>query len=154
MTMRMVLLASFLLSATAWGQNYDSLRLYAGTWEVSRKGAAKPDRLVNECALVGTVYGCQQTVNGKVMALILFIPREKQGSFYTQGVLQDGTAVGRGELEIDGDHWTYSSSVNAASYRTTNVFTGKDRIHFESTESADGKTWKTTGSGDEKRIAP
>jgi hypothetical protein len=153
MMMRLALLATLMLSATAWGQSYDSLRLYAGTWEVSPKGASKTDRLVNECSLIGTFYGCQQTVNGKVMALILFIPRDKPGSFYTQGILQDGTAVGRGELEIAGDHWTYSSSGNASNYRTTNVFSGKDKIHFENSESPDGKTWKITGSGDEKRVA-
>jgi hypothetical protein len=150
--MRLALLAALIFPAASLSQNYDALRVYAGTWDVNRKGAPKPDRLVNECNLLGTYFACQQTLNGKVMALILFIPREKAGTFYTQAVLTDGSAVGKGQLEIEGDRWTFFSTEGGSTYRTTNVFSGKDRIRFESAESADGKSWKITASGDEKRI--
>lgn len=141
--------------AESAGSAFKALRLYHGKWQVSMNAAApgaKPaDLLQNDCAPIGQYFGCQQTVNGKVTALVLFIPREKAGSFYTQSVTAEGEAGGRGELEIEGDHWTFMGKGKDKMYRTTNVFTGKDRIHFEQAESVDGKDWKVTGSGDEKR---
>jgi hypothetical protein len=133
---------------------YDSLRLFEGTWQVHKKGAADADRLENQCALLGIYFGCQQTLNGKMAALVLYIPRETPGTYYTQAVLPDGTAVGRGELEIKGDHWTFLSHNADTTYRTTNVFAGKDRIRFEHSESKEGNEWKVTGSGEEIRVAP
>ena len=65
--------------------------------------------------------------------------------------------TGRGELRIDGDHWTYSSKTEqdgkTVYHRTTNVFSGKNRIHFEQAESTDGQSWSVTGSGEEVRTS-
>ena len=36
-------------------------------------------------------------------------------------------------------------------YRTVNVFSSRDHIHFESARSTDGKTWTVTMTGDETR---
>jgi hypothetical protein len=92
-------------------------------------------------------------VDGKVAALLTFIQGESKGRYYTQPILPDGHAAGRGELEIEGDRWTYPSKEDENGktkyYRITNVFSGKDRIHFERSESMDGKTWKVLASGDE-----
>ncbi len=64
--------------------------------------------------------------------------------------------MGRGDLEIDGEHWTYSSkdveNGKTIFYRTTNLFHGPDRIHFELAQSTDGKQWTVTSKGDEVRI--
>ena len=135
------------------------LWLYQGTWQVTRKDlapGAKPDELVNQCALVGRYFTCQQTVNGKPSELLIFVPANKPGHFYTQSVNPEGRAGGRGDLEISGDQWTYSSTWDQGGkttyYRTTNAFTGKDRIHYEQAESPDGKDYKVTGSGDEVRV--
>ncbi len=38
-------------------------------------------------------------------------------------------------------------------YRTVNVFTGNDHIHFELSESADNNHWKVNSSGEESRVA-
>ena len=139
---------------------YAPLWLYDGGWQVSAQNlaaGAKPDRLLNECHQIGTYFGCQQTVNGKVSALIVFIPAGKKGHYYTQSVRPEGFASGRGELEIDGDRWTYMSRSledgKSKYYRTTNKFTGKDSIHYESSESTDSTHWTVTGSGDEVRAA-
>lgn len=136
--------------------NYRSLWLYNGTWKVTRNAAAKPDELKNECALIGKYFACQQTVNGQLSALIIFVPRDKPGQYYTQSINPQGRAMGRGDLEISGDHWTYTSNWDEGGkttyYRTTNIFTGKTRIHFEQEESSDGKQWKVTNSGDEIRV--
>jgi len=137
---------------------YAPLWLYQGTWRVSRSdlaAGAKPDELKNQCALLGKFFACQQTINGQAGALLIFIPAAAAGHYYTQNIRLDGFASGRSDLEIAGDHWTYTSTRDASGrtiyYRTTNVFDGKSRIHFESAESSDGKNWKVTASGDEVR---
>ena len=141
---------------------YAPLRLYAGAWQVTQTTPAgkKPDRLVNDCAQIGRYFACQQTVNGKPGALVVFIPAAMQGHGamlghnHTQDVLPDGAALGPpGTLTIAGDHWTYLGGPDAKGvrYRTINVFSGRDRIHFESARSTDGKTWTVTMAGDETR---
>ena len=137
---------------------YAPLRLYQGTWRVkSGHGgdAAKATVLSNECARIGQFFGCQQTVDGKAEALILFLPYGKPGHYYTQAVTVEGRAMGRGDLEIEGSRWTYSSKSDDGGkqtwYRTTNEFSGTDRIHYEQAESSDGVKWVVKGAGDEER---
>lgn len=139
---------------------YAPLWLYKGSWELKQsntKTGTASDYIANVCGLVGKFFACQQTVNGKLSSLVIFIPRDKPGQYYTQAVLPEGLAAGRGELEIGGDLWTYRSQATDKGktmyYRTTNVFTGKDKIHFEVSESPDGEHWTVTKSGDETRTA-
>ncbi len=159
--MKILLLLALVFTpmAAAADGPYAPLMLYHGSWQLTKKDlppGGNPDTLVDECARVGTYYACQQTVNGKLAALIVFIPAERPGYYYTQAVLPQGLAAGRGELEIDGPDWTYLSKSEEDGkttwYRTTNHFTGKDRIHFEQSESADKEHWTTKSSGDEVRI--
>ena len=143
-------------AATA-GDAYAPLRLYAGAWRVTKASApaAKPDRLLNDCAQVGRYFACQQTVNGKPGALVVFIPDGVAGQYHNQVVLPDGAALGPpGTLVIAGEHWTYLGQPDpkGVRYRTTNVFHGRDHIHFDVAQSSDGKTWTTTMAGDETRV--
>ena len=157
--MRLILLlviASMGEAAPASDATFAPLWLYQGTWHVTRSNfapGAKPEELVNRCALVGRFFTCQQTINGKQGNLLVFVPAEKPGHFYTQNITPEGRATGRADLEISGDHWTYTNTWDEGGkttyYRTTNVFTGKSKIHFEQEESNDGKDYKVTGSGDE-----
>jgi hypothetical protein len=131
---------------------------YEGTWQVTRSGAAagqKPDELVNQCALVGKYFACQQTINGKAGGLLVIVPTGQAGRYYTQTIMPEGRATGRDDLEISGTKWTYTSrrqqGGKTTQYRTINNFIGKDHIHFERAESTDGKQWTTTDSGDERR---
>ncbi len=135
---------------------YAPLRLYEGAWQVTQTTPAgrKPDRLVNDCARIGRYFACQQTVNSKPGALVVFIPDTVPDHYHTQIVLPDGAALGpAGALILAGDHWTYLGEPDAKGlrYRTINVFNGHDRIHFESARSTDGKTWTVTMAGDETR---
>lgn len=139
---------------------HNPLLLYQGAWKITRKSAganAKPDELQNQCASVGKFFTCQQTVNGSVVALLIFIPTNQPGHFATQTVLPEGRATGKGELEISGNRWVFTSSWNQGStttrYRTTNVFTDKNHIHFEQEESPDGVHWETKESGDDVRVS-
>ncbi len=138
------------------GDPYTPLWLYNGSWQVSTKNqgaGAKPDQLVNQCALVGKYFACQQTVNDSVSALLVFVPAKTAGSYYTQSIYPDGRAGGRGDLTIDGQKWVFSSTWNQGGkttyYKTLNVFTGNNHIHFEQQESNNNKDWNTTNSGDE-----
>ncbi len=136
---------------------YAPLQLYDGAWTVTMRDAGKTstDSLVNDCHLFGRYFACQQTVNGKVGALVVYVPGESRGQYFIQNVLPDDSAVGRGELTVEGTRYTYSSHNTDSTqwWRTTNEFSGRDRIHFEQATSADGKTWTTTGTGDEVRGA-
>jgi hypothetical protein len=130
---------------------YAPLWIYTGSWQVTRAGAA-PETLVNECARIGTYLGCQQTVNGSVVGLLIIIPAKEPGHYYTQTVLPQGRATGLGELEIAGDRWTFVNSEpgngKVTHYRTVNTFTGKTHIHFEQAVSGDGNNWTVTGTGE------
>jgi hypothetical protein len=139
---------------------YRPLWLYYGSWTATKQtlsGPSTSQTIVNDCAMAGRFFACQQTVDGKPGALIVFVPASTPGDYYTQAVLQEGWAAGRGQLHIEGDRWTYSSKAQEEGkttyHRTTNVFSGKDRIHFEISESADEKNWTVTASGDEVRTA-
>jgi hypothetical protein len=134
------------------------LRAYAGTWSVTRQGVAgKPEQLKNDCAAVGRYYACQQTVNGSVGGLLLMVPSDTPGKYFTQNVLPTGRATGAGEMHIEApNRWVFFSNWNQGAktmrYRTTNTFSGRDKIHFEQEESTDGQHWKVTGSGDDVRV--
>jgi hypothetical protein len=147
-------------SLLAGDARFEPLWLYQGTWDTTRTVPGSPpasSKLQNDCAEIGQFFLCQQTVDGKVAALITFTPASTKGHYYTQAVLPDGHATGRGDLEIEGDRWTYPGKEEKDGktkyYRTVNTFFGKDRIHFEQSESEDGKNWKVTASGDETRTS-
>lgn len=152
------------LLAPAWAfsreEPYKPLRLYQGIWSATRTGPRSEtttSRIANDCAMVGRFFACQQTVNGKPGAMIIFVPTGAPGAYYTQAVLQEGLATGRGELHIEAERWTYSSKTQRDGktiyHRTTNVFTGRNRIHFEQAESSDEKNWTVMMSGDEVRLS-
>ena len=150
-----ILLIGFVFALCA-ADPYAPLRLYDGSWDVRLAG--KPaDKLTNRCALIGRYYACEQTVNGKVGALVVFLPKEQPGEYWTNPLTTEARSNGRGDLSIQGNRWVYSSKNTEGEkttfYRTVNVFTGADQIHFEVAESPDGKTWTVTMSGDETRAS-
>jgi hypothetical protein len=162
-------LATFCLLATgASGQSgsgdlYAPLRLYEGAWEVHvSTPEKKTDKIVNHCAKTGTFFSCEQEVNGKTAALVVFLPTVKTASGaqeYRLQVLQLEASAPQdwSQLVIDGGTWVYSWDNKEAGktthWRNTNHFTGKDRIHFELQNSEDGNTWKTQLADDEKRLS-
>ena len=156
-----VVIAMFTPTSTFSMQDpYTPLRLYQGTWsatQTSPRSEPATREIANDCAMVGRFFACQQTVNGKPGAMIIFVPAAAPGDYYTQAVVQEGLATGRGELHIEGDRWTYSSKAQrdgkTVYHQTTNVFTGRNHIHFEQLESPDGKKWTVTMSGEEVRIS-
>lgn len=161
--MRLILLVVLTITGqAAWAADatFAPLWLYQGTWSVTRSNAgagAKPDELVNQCAQLGKYFACQQTINGKQGNLILFVPADQPGHYHTQNVTPDGRATGRADLEVSADKWVFTNTWDDGGrttyYRTTNLFSGKNKIHFEQEESSNGKDYKVTGSGDEVKVA-
>jgi hypothetical protein len=143
------------LAAATPSDPYAPLWTYNGAWTVTPTGGAA-DHLVNDCARIGAYFGCQQTVNGSVVGMLVVIPAKEPGHYYTQTVLPQGRATGLGELEIAGDRWTFLGSDpgtgKVTHYRTINTFSGKTKIHYEQSVSDDGNHWKATGSGDTVRV--
>jgi hypothetical protein len=134
---------------------YTPLELYNGGWRV-QKGGAAPDTLVNHCAHTGFYYMCEQVVNGKTSALVVFVPGDAPGNYHSTVVFPSGEPRGPGDLTINGNRWVFiGKSVDGNKttwFRTINVFTGNDHIHFEQAQSTDGTHWTTGGSGDEVRV--
>jgi hypothetical protein len=143
--------------------DYGALSVLEGAWEattvsmgVGAAGAVSHARIVNQCARVGRNYACQQVVNGKVGAMIVFVPQPAAGRWWTGYVSPGGEGQrGRGELTIAGPVWTYATGTAGETLtRNTNTYAGRDRIHFEIETSTDGgKTWVLGMSGDEVRVA-
>ena len=140
---------------------YAALKLYDGRWEVKISAPErKTDQLENNCARTGLFFSCEQVVNGKSMALVVFVPVGRTASgtqeYRNQALLADGSKAGEwGHLVISGETWVYSweggDEKKPVHFRNTNHFTGKDRIHFEVQNSEDGTSWRTQMSGDEER---
>lgn len=134
---------------------YAPLALYNGPWITSKSGAAAPDHLVNHCVRTGLFYSCEQVVNGKTAAIVIFVPAGAPGTYHTQAVLPSGRATGRGDLTIHGTHWVFLGKDvekdKTTWYKTTNDFKDNNHIHFEQSQSTDGTHWTVTGSGDEVR---
>lgn len=138
---------------------YARLRVYDGHWEVLAKGSAPAVQVINHCAQAGQYFACDQSVDGKHAALLLFVPVKESpsgGQEYRNRAVTAAAGGDWGSLLIEGDHWIYSWSGTAdgkANYgRVVNVFNGRDHIHFDVQSSTDGTTWKTDQSGDERRV--
>ena len=101
------------------------IKVYEGTWSLvaahTMAGEGKPDTIVNHRTEGTAFYTCEQVVNGKSLALIVFTATDDPTKFHTQPVLPNGKAVGRGDLTIVGDHWTYSSSGRRARERRSST---------------------------------
>lgn len=133
---------------------YTPLWNYNGTWKVTISGKP-PDTLVNHCTRTGLFFSCEQNVNGEPGALVVFIPVDAEGHYRTNPITKDGTAIGPGDLEIKGNHWTFlGKRENAGTttwFRTTNDFSDDSHIHFEQSQSTDKIHWEVQRSGDEVR---
>ena len=138
---------------------FSPISLYQGNWQVNPgMSGSEPDSISNHCDEFTEYYACQQTVNGKVGALVVFVYAGTIGHYNTQAILPTGFAQGRGDLLIEGQRWTFlgknTENGKTTSYRTTNDWHGHDQIHFEVAHSTDGKTWVIDHQGDERRIQP
>jgi hypothetical protein len=155
---RILILTALAAAATLQAADvYAPLWLYSGSWRITRK-EQPAGKLTNQCVRVGRYFTCEQTVNGVPGNLMIIIPiPNKPGRYYTQNVRPEGRASARSELEIQGDRWVFTSAWDQGGstvyYRTTNVFTGKNKIVYDQAESTDNKNWTIKSSGEETRLS-
>jgi hypothetical protein len=142
---------------------FSSLALYNGTWKIRAEkpwgGGAKGsvDLLVSRCQPFTAYFACEQTVNGKTASLLVYTATEGSGKLHSRMITPDGLAGGRGDLTINGSHWTYLDKPPAGLEgnwsRVENEIIDRDHIHFEEYESSDrGLTWVKVNSGTEQRV--
>ena len=141
---------------------YAPLKLYDGKWDATTTiGGEGVMHLENHCAQTGVFFVCEQSLEGKPGALVVFLPVNKLaggGEEYRNTALRpDGSAPGPwNKVVIEGERWVYSWDEEDPGkkilWRNVNQFSGRDKIHFEVQKSEDGKTWKTVKGGDEKRV--
>jgi hypothetical protein len=157
--LRIFLLAALAIAAA---DPFAPLAVYNGTWSVHAQhpfsGGTGPDRLENHCTHGQAFLSCEQIVNGKPAALVVFTISKEPGKYDVDNIRPNGYASSNTDLLINGDHWTFITHASAPGetrYRTENVFHGPDAIHFEQFQSTDdGKTWTKTNEGDETRVHP
>jgi hypothetical protein len=120
------------------------------------KPEKKPDHLVNHCARTGTFFSCEQELNGKTVALVIFLPMGKSDSggleYRTLLAQPDASKPGDwGRLVIEGSTWTYSwtekNGEKTVAARNVNRFKDKDHIHFGLQRMEDGVTGKRKWPG-------
>ncbi len=139
---------------------YGPLLNYDGEWQMKKDNPGpndKPVTMDNDCVRTGAFVVCEQNVEGQAPSLDVFTYAGEPGRYYASPLDIKGNPLGRGDLTIDGDVWTYSSQETkngkTTYYRTVNEFSdGNEKIKFRVEESADGRTWKTTMSGVETMI--
>jgi len=141
------------------------LAVYNGTWTVHAEHpwgggpAGSVDHLVSRCEHFTAYFACEQTVNGKVQGMLVYTAGDAAGKLHSRLISPEGLAAGRGDLTLDGNHWTYldkpAATLKGNWSRTENFIIDHDHIRFEEYESADGgKSWTKTNSGTEERVAP
>ncbi len=140
------------------------LAVYNGTWTVQAEhpwSSGAPgtlDHLVSRCQRFTQYFACEQTVNGKTLGLIVYTVSSSPQKLSTRFIDPDGLAGGRGDLSLDGNHWTYLDKPPLKQKgnwsRVENFILDHDHIRFEEYESSDeGKSWTKTNFGTEERTA-
>jgi hypothetical protein len=142
---------------------YATLKLYDGKWDLAASGAEqKITHIENHCSRTGLFFVCEQIVNGKSEALVVFLPLLDSSAgaaqeYRMQALIADASPGGEwSKLTIDGDRWVYSwestEGGKKISWRNINTFSGPDKIHYEVQRLAPDNSWKTEKSGDERRV--
>jgi hypothetical protein len=141
------------------------LTVYSGTWTVKAEhpwsggASGSLDHLVSHCERFTSYFTCEQTVNGKTQGLLVYTATSSPGKLHSRFIAPDGLAGGRGDLTLDGNHWTYIDkppfTLKGNWSRVENFILDHDHIRFEEYESPDeGKTWTKINFGTEERSAP
>ena len=145
-------------AADARSNTLTPLTVYDGSWLVNQAAnggaAARTDQLTNHCQMVTAFYTCEQVLNGKALALLVFVGAADKNQYYSVVVRPDGQATGRSSLTIEGSHWTFAQQDAAGkpTYRVENFFKDQDHIHFEQYQADANGAWTKVGEGEETRV--
>jgi hypothetical protein len=139
---------------------YAALKMLDGKWEVMFSEQKIPTQLENHCAKTGLFFACEQVVDGKTAALVVYLPGISTPTGAQEYKTRVLTPAAKGgcdwnRLTIEGDKWFYTwestDDGKKTFWRNVNTFAGRDRIHFEIQHSPDGAQWTTEKQGNDIR---
>jgi len=139
------------------------LVVLAGTWKTDgqryateySKAGRDTSLLHNDCWGSGVFFACDQIVDGKSTALIVFSPGDKPGAFHNYAIPSAGGPAGLGLLTIADTTWVWGPALGDTSgtrWNTTNVFTTPTTIRYRVQFSHDGRNWTTMSEGNERKL--
>lgn len=120
-TMLQILVLAMLFAVPPVNHSADifaPIKIYEGSWLATPGISGKADSISNACYSYTKYFACQQTVNGEVGALVVYVAADDPGLNKSQVILPSGRAIGLGDLVIQGNHWVYSNR-NVENGKTT-----------------------------------
>jgi hypothetical protein len=162
---RMALAASaMLVSSLAGAAEVDAFAKYAGTWNAQltyvesahSKAGTQSMTVRNDCWRSDNFYVCNQIIDGKSRALIVFFydPVAKRFGSYPISVGAD--AVHPASVLVDEKTitfpWDIEDRGKTVHMRIVNTFTTPDTLDFRQEYSDDGKTWIAMATGVEHKV--
>jgi hypothetical protein len=137
---------------------------YAGTWQTDIENVKTPysntskekTTLTNRCWRSNQYYACNQVVDGKSVALLVFTYIAKKGVYLSHVVPDDDSEGHVGRLYIHDNVWTFPWEFNDKGklvyFRVVNTFVKPDEIDYRQEYSEDRKTWILMGRGHEVKV--
>ena len=155
------------VSPTPAPAGIDALSNYAGTWKIEidhldappySKAGHETTNLHNDCWKSGIYFACRQIVDGDTKVLIAFTCAKPDHSCTSYQIPTDGSSPGSGQLEIDGNTWTFpwqiTESGKTTYFRVVNVWSTPTTIDYRQEYSADQSHWTRTATGHEVKTGP
>ena len=121
---------------------YDALKAMDGHWSVTT-GMGRTETVDNACSRTGLFFVCEETVQGKATALVVFRPKDREEgklAYRVQTLTAGADRPGPWkDLVIDGATWTISDAEHPGGRKSRTVIThsGPDYMHVE--VQAEGK---------------
>ncbi|MDE2091588.1 MAG: hypothetical protein KGJ08_06800 [Gammaproteobacteria bacterium] len=142
----------------------EKIAVYAGTWITETGHFATPYSKVgkdsatikNDCWRSGDYYACNQYVNGKSRALLIYTYDAKDNTYTVYPVVAGKDDVQTSKLIIHGNIWTFpwdtKEKGKTTYFRVINVFTAPDTIEHREEYSLDRVHWYPMAQGYENKI--
>lgn len=146
------------------GDAIGKIGVYAGAWKsrivhyqtTYTKARIENLAVRNDCWRSSSYYVCDQFVNGKSAAFIVYTYNASQRLYHLQVISKDGNPPVSGVLTIEGNTWTfpwqYSDKGKVVFIRIVNIFSNRDTIDFHEGFSFDKIHWTATADGVERRV--
>jgi len=151
------------LAPAAAAAGIETIAAYKGAWQIEienyktafSEAGKESTSLQNDCWSSAGFYACDQIVNGKSSALLVFTYDEKTDMYGTYAIPAGGGNANHGTLLIRGNVWTYpweqTENGHTTYFRVVNVFTAPDTIEFRREFSTDKQHWTAMAKGIEKK---
>lgn len=128
---------------------------FGGDWDLRGEAAGKSYHILEFCRWSNqhAFMICEEREAGKTVGDVTLMWHDsRRNVFRFAGIGMRGPA-GSGTISIGPDRWIWSDVEGKDHYRTVNQWVTPDEIHYTSETSHDGgKTWKSDGSGFERRV--